>query len=116
MEQTRPIVATTEELVLGAAMADLEHAYTVVTRSGPHDYHEPAAQKLFAAIARRTKAGLIADPVAVWEDEVKGDPSITAAGGLVWLATITAAGGEVCGDALASLMEGAGMTTCRALH
>lgn len=116
MEQTRPIVATREELILGAAMAYLDHAYTVVMHSGPHDYHEPAAQRLFAAITTRTMAGEISDPAAVWEEEVEGDPAITAAGGLDWLANLALAGEAVCGDVLSDLMEGAGVTTCRAMH
>lgn len=116
MDHTQPCMATREELILGAAMACIDHAYAVVMYSGPRDYNEPAAQRLFAAITTRTMAGEMCDPVSVWEDEVAGDSAIEEVGGLGWLANLALAGDAVCSDVLADLMAAARVTTCRSLH
>lgn len=98
---------TREEMILGAAMACVDHAYTVVMYSGPKDYQDAASQRLFSAITVRTMAGEVSDPVSVWEEEVGGDPAILAAGGLDWLARLALAGEGVCGTALEAMMTGA---------
>jgi len=76
-----------EQALLGALLYDNGAYERLSDRLGPHHFHEPFHQRLYAAIETHIRKGQLAEPILL-ADEFKRDPAFDELGGLRYLADL----------------------------
>ena len=76
-----------EQALLGCVLFDPESFHAVVGLVQPRAFFEPTHGEMFAILAERIKAGLLADPITI-KDRLKDHPGFEELGGSSYLADL----------------------------